>query len=107
MNFWSTEPSSFFFWVGLNDDIVRPDPLLTHFREENERLENEKSELVEKVKFLGEEIAERERTEYPTCEAVDRMRDRIRAMREEHQAEKRRSVFPQTKCLDNMHSFLL
>lgn len=83
------ERSSNFHVGGKPDGIFGPDPLLVHYREENERLQNANEELAEKVCNLEESLAERDCCDDP-CEKVKYMREKIAALRDRFTAEKKR-----------------
>lgn len=65
-----------------------PDPLLVHYREENERLQNANEGLTEKVRNLEESLAERDCCDDP-CEKVKYVREKIAALRERFADEKK------------------
>ncbi|KAG5347798.1 FAZ1 protein, partial [Acromyrmex charruanus] len=70
------------------DGVLGTDPLLVHYREENERLQNANEELAEKVCNLGESLAERDCCDDP-CEKVKYVREKIAALRDRFAAEKK------------------
>lgn len=88
------------FHIGVKSDRVQgADPLLVHYREENERLQNANEELAEKVRDLGESLAEQDCREDP-CEKVKYVREKIAALRDRFAAEKKRYAMP----IDHMNS---
>lgn len=82
------------FHVGAkSDEILGPDPLLVHYREENQRLQNANEELAEKVRNLEESLAERDCRDDP-CEKVKNMREKIARQRDRFAAEKKQYAIP-------------
>lgn len=75
------------------DEVLGTDPLLVHYREENERLQNANEELAEKVRNLGESLAERDCCDDP-CEKVKYVREKIAALRDRFAAEKKQYIMP-------------
>lgn len=73
------------------NEILAPDPLHVHYREENERLQNANEGLTEKVRDLEETLAERDCCDDP-CGEVKYARERIAALRERFAAEKKQYV---------------
>lgn len=71
------------------DGVLGTDPLLVHYREENERLQNANEELAEKVCNLRESLAERDCCDDP-CEKVKYVREKIAALRDRFTAEKKK-----------------
>lgn len=69
-------------------EVLGPDPLLVHYREENERLQNANEELAEKVRTLEESLAERDCCDDP-CEKVRYMRTKIAMLRDRFAAERK------------------
>ena len=77
------------FHVGVNaDEILKPDPLLVHSREEIERLQNANAVLQDKARDLEETLAERD-----CCDDSDAtihfLREKIRYLREGFALEKK------------------
>ncbi|KAK2587617.1 hypothetical protein KPH14_003743 [Odynerus spinipes] len=78
---------------GVDTNVaLQPDPLLVHYREENERLHNANEELGEKVKDLEEsleEYGEHECCDDPS-EELQYMREKMKLLRERFAGEKKR-----------------
>lgn len=70
------------------DQVLSPDPLLVHYREENEKLQNSNDELTERVHNLEEQLADRDCCDNP-CEKIKYMREKIVALRDQFAAEKK------------------
>jgi len=75
------------------DGILGTDPLLVHYREENERLQNANEELAEKVRNLEESLAERDCCDDP-CEKIKYMREKIAGLRDRFATEKKQYIIP-------------
>lgn len=74
---------------GVNaDEILKPDPLLVHSREEIERLQNANAMLEDKVRDLEETLVERDCCDDP-CASVHCLREKIRCLRERFALEKK------------------
>lgn len=76
-----------------DDEVLGPDPMLVHYREENERLRNANEELAEKVRDLEEGLAERDCCDDP-CGKMKHARQRIAALKDRFAAEKKQCVVP-------------
>jgi len=74
--------------VELDDKVLGPDPLLVHYRQQNEKLTDENQELTEKIRDLEETLAERERYEEPS-EQIKCMRNKIAKLKERSSAERK------------------
>ena len=82
------------FPIGVKpDEVLGTDPLLMHYREENERLQNANEELAEKVRNLEESLAERDCCDDP-CEKVKYVREKIAVLRDRFAAEKKQYIIP-------------
>lgn len=68
---------------------MKTDPLLVHYREDNERLNNLKEEFEDKIKELEEIIAERENVYDSPCDEVQYTREKIYALRLRFMDEKK------------------
>lgn len=89
------------FRVGVNvDEILKPDPLLVHYQEEIERLQNANAALQDKVRDLEETLAERDCCDDPDA-TIHFFREKMRYLREGFALEKKEYycslVFPPRK----------
>lgn len=76
-------------FVGVDTNVaLKPDPLIVHYRQENERLQNANEELKEKLKNLDESLAERECWEDPEEEVIY-VREKMKTLKERFVAEKK------------------
>ncbi|XP_046822126.1 myosin-2 heavy chain-like [Vespa crabro] len=74
---------------GVDTNVaLKPDPLIVHYRQENERLQNANEELKEKLKNLDESLAERECWEDPEEEVIY-VREKMKTLKEHFVAEKK------------------
>ncbi|KAI4504407.1 hypothetical protein M0802_000878 [Mischocyttarus mexicanus] len=74
---------------GVDTNVaLKPDPLIVHYRQENERLQNANEELEEKLKDLEESLTERECWEDPEEEVIY-VREKMKTLRERFLAEKK------------------
>lgn len=83
------------------NEILAPDPLHIHYREENERLQNANEELTEKVRDLEETLAERDSYDDP-CGEVKYAREKIAALRERFANEKKQ--YTQCRLIARFHA---
>lgn len=82
------------FRVGVNaDEILKPDPLLVHSREEIERLQNANASLEDKVRDLEEILAERDCCDDPDA-TIHFLREKMRHLRERFALEKKEYCLP-------------
>lgn len=74
---------------GVNaDEILKPDPLVVHSREEIERLQNANAALEDKVRDLEETLAERDCCDDPGA-TIFFLREKMRYFRERFALEKK------------------
>ncbi|XP_015190531.1 PREDICTED: uncharacterized protein PFB0765w-like [Polistes dominula] len=74
---------------GVDTNVaLKSDPMIVHYRQENERLQNANEELEEKLKDLEESLAERECWEDPEEEVIH-VREKMKTLKERFLAEKK------------------